>query len=129
MPSTSKKIASVDAQYHCMVIIKDTIKIISDKQVPVNVPAQPVFAKSKEVQMQHHLVFGKGNQGCLLGDLHIEQTLLVLQGKLIKGSGLDSFLSRADFLISGTSTIVDVNDLKVQEDIASKLLPVQLQAS
>ena len=49
---------------------------------------------------------------CLLGDLHIEQAVQSLHGILIKGSGLDAVISRSELSTSGTSTIVDVNDLK-----------------
>ena len=71
-----------------------------------------VFAKSKEVQMRRPLVFDSGNYVRLLVDLHKEQSLLVLHGKLIKDSDLESVLSEADLSTSGTSTIVDVKDLK-----------------
>lgn len=73
---------------------------------------RPVFAKPKEVKMRYLLVFDRGNYVCLLGDLLKEQCLLVLHGELIKYSGLDSALSKADLSTSETSPIVDVNDLK-----------------
>ena len=112
MPPINKKVASIEAQYHCMTIIKDTIGFINGDQVPVDVSDQPVFAKSKEIQLRHPTEFGAGKYVCLLGDLHIEQSIQVLHAALIKGSGLDGVLSRADLSTSGTSTIVDVNDLK-----------------
>ena len=111
-PPIHKKVASVEAQYHCMGLIKQKINFTNKGQTPVDVSDQPVFANSKEVQLRDPEAFGPGKYVCLLGDLHIEQALQTLHGCLIKGSGLDGVLSRSDISTSGTSTIVDVNDLK-----------------
>ena len=74
---------------------------------------QPVFALSLEVKLRDHRNFGKDNYVCLLGDLHIEHSLLAVRGNLIKGrSGLDTIMQHADLSTTGTSTIIDVNDIK-----------------
>ena len=48
----------------------------------------------------------------MFGDLHIEQSLLTLHGEIVKGSGLHDVLGSANLSTTGTSTIVDVNDIK-----------------
>ena len=112
MPPIPKKVASVEAQYHCMTIIKRTIAFTNEGQIPVDVSDQPVFARSREVQIRYPSEFGNEKYVCLLGDLHIEQSTQVLHGLLIKGSGLEGVLSKSNLSTSGTSTIVDTNDLK-----------------
>ena len=44
--------------------------------------------------------------------LHIEQSILVIHGKLIDGSGLREILNTNELSIIGTSVAVDVNDIK-----------------
>ena len=48
----------------------------------------------------------------LLGGLHIEQSILVIHGKLIDGSELREILNTNELSIIGTSVAVDVNDIK-----------------
>ena len=107
LPPINKKVASVEAQYHCMSIIHKTIKFLNENQIPMD-----VYAYSKEVHWRHPTIFGHGKYLCLLGDLHIEQSILGLHGDLIKGSGLDSVLAHTNLSTIGTSTIVDVNNIK-----------------
>ena len=95
-----------------MSIIHNTIKFLNENQIPVNVSDQPVYAYSKEVQWRHPTIFGHRKYLCLLGDIHIEQSILGLHGDLIKGSGLDSVLAHTNLSTIGTSTIVDVNNIK-----------------
>ena len=112
LPPINKKVSTLEAQHHCMTIIRDTIKFLNEKQVPVDVSDQPVFALSMEVQLRYPAVFGVRKYLCMLGDLHIEQSLLGMHGELIKGSGLDHVLTHANISTAGTSAIVDVNDIK-----------------
>ena len=107
-----KKVASVEVQYHCMSIIQKTIKFLNENQIPIDFLDQPVYAYSKEVQWRHPTTFGHGKYICLLGDLHIEQSILGLHVYLIKGSGLDSVLAHTNFSAIGTSIIVDGNNVK-----------------
>ena len=81
-------------------------------QIPVDASDQPLFAFSKELQIRLSSVFGTGKYVCMFGDLHLEQSLLVLHGEIVKGSGLDDILGTAKLSTTGTSTIVDVNDIK-----------------
>ena len=112
MPPINRKIATLEAQYHLMTIIKATIHFLNERQIPVDVSDQPLFALSKELQIRLASVFGPGKYVCMFGDLHIEQSLLVLHGQIVKGSGLDDVLGSAKLSTIGTSTIVDVNDIK-----------------
>ena len=47
----NKKVASVEAQYHCMSIIHKTIKFLNENQIPFDVSDQPVYAYSKKSAM------------------------------------------------------------------------------
>ena len=58
----------------------------------MDVSDQPVYALSKEVQLRYPSRFGRCQYVCLLGDLHIEHTNLLINGELIKGSGLEVIL-------------------------------------
>ena len=107
-----KKVASLKAQFHCITIIKKTIGLINQDQIPVDVSYQPVFALSEEVQLRHPSVFGRDKYVCLLGDLHIEQSLLVMHGEIIKGSGLETMMASSNLSTIGVSTIGDINDIK-----------------
>ena len=79
-----------------MSIIHNTIKFLNENQIPIDVLEQPVYAYSNEVQWRHPTIFGHRKYLCLLGDLHIEQSILGLHEDLIKGSGLDSVLAHAN---------------------------------
>ena len=95
-----------------MSIIHKTIMFLNKNQIPIDVLDQPVSAYSKDMQWHHATIFGHGKYLCVLGDLHIEQSILGLHGDLIKESGLDNVLAHSNLLIIGTSTIVDVNNIK-----------------
>ena len=86
------------------------INFIFEHQIPVDISDQPVFAFSKEVQLLDPT--GPDKYVCLLGDLHIEQSLLGLHIDIIKGSALDTVMNNANLSSTGTSMIVDVNDVK-----------------
>ena len=102
LPPINKKVASVEAQYHCMSIIHKKIKFLNENQIPIDVSDQPVYAYSKEVQSPHPTIFAHGKYLCLVRDLHIEQYILGLPGDLIKRSGLDSVLAHINLSTIGT---------------------------
>ena len=54
----NKKVASVEAQYHCMSIVHKIIKFLNENQNPIDVSDQPVYVYSKEVQWRHPTIFG-----------------------------------------------------------------------
>ena len=96
-----------------MYIIKKVIHYINKHQIPVDVSDQPDFALSKQLQLRLPMEFGYDKYICLLGDLHIEQSLLVMHGEIIKGSGLDTMMQHANLSTIGTAAaIVDANHIK-----------------
>ena len=96
-----------------MCMVKKLVYRINKFQIPIDVSDQPVFALSKELQLRLPLLFGHDKYICLLGDLHIEQSLLVMHGKLIRGSGLDTIMQHSDLsTIGGATALVDVNHIK-----------------
>ena len=116
-PSWSKfhanaKVSTLKAQFHCMNIIKDTIQHINPTQIPVDVSDQPVYALSKEVQLRYPSLFGRCQYVCLLDDLHIEHTNLLIHGELIKGSGLEVILEKNNLSTKETFAVVDGNEIK-----------------
>ena len=112
LPPINKKVVSIEAQYHWMSIIHKTIEFLNENQILIDASDQPVYAYLKEVQWHHPTIFGRGKYLCLLGDHHIEQPILGLHGNPMKESGLDSVLAYSNLSAIGTSTIVDVNNIK-----------------
>ena len=112
MPLINEKVNTLKAQYHTMNIIKKTIKFTNEGEIPVDVSNQPVYALSKEVQIGYNETFGTDKYVCMLGELHMEHTALMIHGDLIRGSGLDSQFVNTKLSTEGTLTIVDVNDIK-----------------
>ena len=79
-------------------------------QTPVDVSDQPVYELTKELQLHFMEIFC--NYFPLFGQIHIEQCLLLIHGKMIKGSGLLEILSEKKFSMAGLSAVVDVNNIK-----------------
>ena len=71
---------------------------------------QPVLALTKELQFRFPKMFQ--NYILFLGGIHIEQSLLVLNVQLIKGSGLMEILNLQKLSTIGLSAVVDVNSKK-----------------
>ena len=112
LPLINQKVETLQSQFHCMNIIKNTIHYINPNQVPVDISDQPVYALSKEVQLRYHSVFGSSQYVCVLGDFHIEHTNLLIHGELIKGHGLEAVLEKNNFSTKGTSAVVDATHIK-----------------
>ena len=85
-------------------------KIINPGQTPVDCSDQLVFALTKELQFRFPNMFQ--NYFLLFGELHIEQSLLVLYGQEIKGSGLMKILNLQKLSTLRLSVVVDVNTIK-----------------
>ena len=58
------------------------------------------------------MYFGPGLYLCMLGDVHIEHSMLIMHGEIIKGSALECILEQQKLSTIGTSSIVDANDIK-----------------
>ena len=84
-------VATLSTQCHCMLENIKCTKIINPGQTPVDCSDQPVFPLTKELQFRFPKMFQ--NYFPLFGGLHMEQSLLVLHGQLIKGSGLMEILN------------------------------------
>ena len=85
--------------------------VFNPGQTPVDVSDQPVYALTKELRNFRHPEFFY-QYFPIFGQLHIEQSLLVIEGQLIEGSGLVQIHTENKFSITGLSTVVDVNKLK-----------------
>ena len=85
-------------------------KIINAGQTLVDCCDQPVFALTRELQFRFSKMFQ--NYFPLFGELHIEQSLLVLHGQLIEGSGLMEILNLQKLSTIGLSAVVNINSKK-----------------
>ena len=110
VPFISEPVHTLAMQYHCMEITKKVTEAVNPGQTLVDVSDQPVYALTKEVQWKYPELFQ--NYFPVMGALHIEQIFLKCHGQLIVGSGLADILQANKFSFLGTSTIVDVNDIK-----------------
>ena len=85
-PVIRDKVTTLNTQGHCMLENIRSTDVINPNQTPVDVSDQPVYALTEELQYRFPDLFERHFP--LFGGLHIEQSLLVLHGMLIDGSGL-----------------------------------------
>ena len=102
LPLIPKTVHTLETQFHCMNITKSTRTFLNPFQTPIDVCDQPVYALTKQIQFRKPDLFGASQYFSLLGGLHIEHSLLIVHGELIKGSGLYDILSNNNFSIIGT---------------------------
>ena len=108
MPLIREKVNTLDTQFHCMEIIKNTVSVINEGLTPVD---QPVYALSKQIQWRFPELFR--DYFCLFGALHVEKSLLVIHGEFIKGSGLSNVLGKCNLSVIGLeNTLVNATDIK-----------------
>ena len=112
LPMINKQVHTLETQHHVMSLNKKMTNFLNPSQTPVDTGDQPVYALTKTIQWLYPHNFGQGMYMSILGGLHIEQSVLVMHGELIKGSGLNNVLDINDLSIIGTSAAVDVNDIK-----------------
>ena len=112
LPLINDVVHTLDMQYHCMDIIKRSTALLNPDQIPVDVCDQPIYALTKEIQWRYPDTFGNSKYFCLFGSLHIEKSMLVVHGQIIKGTGLDKILTSCGLSIAGTQAIVNVNHIK-----------------
>ena len=93
-------------QVHLMHLNMKWSAALSPAQTPNDVKDQPVYTLTKELQFRHPEIFSH----CfpIFGQLHIEQSLLVIHGQLIKGSGVAQILTENKFSLLGLSAVADV---------------------
>ena len=99
-------------QYPCMNIISNTINILNPGQKPVNTTDQPIFAPTKELMIRFPDKFGLDKYFSLFGSFHIEKSLLIICGHVLKGSGLDESMCTCGLPIVGADSLVTSNDIK-----------------
>ena len=112
LPLINDVVHTLDMQYHCMDIIKRSTALLNPDQIPVDVCDQPIYALTKEIQWRYPDTFGNSKYFSLFGSLHIEKSMLVVHGQIIKGTGLDKILTSCGLSIAGTQAIVNVNHIK-----------------
>ena len=81
LPLLGAQFHMIDTQYHCMIIIKNTIEKLNPSQTPVDTCDQPVYALRKELQWRRLLQFE--NYFSLFPGMHIEQSMQDVHGDII----------------------------------------------
>ena len=112
MPMINKPVHTLETQYHVMSINRKITNFLNTSQTPLDVCDQPVYASTRTIQWRFPTEFGMESYFSLLAGLHIEQSILVIHGKLIDGSGVREIFNTNELSIIGTSVAVDVNDIK-----------------
>ena len=112
LPPIDEPVHNLDMQYHCMNVISSTISSLNPGQIPVDTANQPIFALTKELMIRFPDKLGPNKYFCLFGSLHIETSLLIICGRVIKGSGLDEFIYTCSLSIVGADSLVTVNNIK-----------------
>ena len=112
MSMINKPVHTLETRYHVMSINRKITNFLNTSQTPLDVCDQPVYSLTKTIQWRFPTELGMESNFSLLGGLHIEQSILVIHGKLIDGSGLREILNTNELSIIGTSVAVDVNDIK-----------------
>ena len=112
LPSIDEPVHTLDMQYHCMNIISNTINTLNPGQIPADTADQPIFALTKELIIRFPDKFGPDKYFCFFESLHIENSLLIICGWVIKGSELDEIMYTCRLSIVGADSLVTVNDIK-----------------
>ena len=123
LPIIDEPVHTLDMQYHCMTLIAKTIEHLNPGQIAVDTADEPIFALTKELMIRFPERFGPDKYFCLFGSLHIEKSILVMCGQIIKGSGLDELMSSCGLSIVGTESLVTVSDVN-RQDIVFTLVHV-----
>ena len=101
-----------EMQCHLIKLCIDYTRTLNAQQVTaVDCSDQPIYAVSKIIQWQYP-EFWFPFYFALLGALHIEKDLLIANGNLLGGTGLDEILGDASIKTIGLETAsVDVNHI------------------
>ena len=93
LPLIPQPVHTLQTQYHCMKIIKETRNFLNPEQIPFD---QPVYASTKKLTFR----------------LPNEQRSLIIIVEPINGSGLQEILEKNKFSITGTGSVVNANHIK-----------------
>ena len=94
----NKPVHTLETHCHVMSINRKITNFLNTSQTPLDVCDQPVYALTKTIQWRFPTEFGMESYFSLLGGLHIEQSILMIHGKLIDGSGLERYLTQMNYL-------------------------------
>ena len=100
----------IDAEYHCMTIIKNAIEKLNPSQTPVDTCDQSVYALTEELQWWRPLEYE--NCFSLFAGMHIEQFMQDAHGDIIHGSDLPEVLKISNLSITATDAVIKINHLK-----------------
>ena len=103
LPQLRDKVSTFNMQAHLMHLNMKWTEALNPDQTAVDVSDQPVYALTKEIQLQYPEIFAK--YFAIFGQLHIEQSW-------IEGSGLEESLTENKFSMIGLSPVVDMNNIK-----------------
>ena len=94
-----------------MNIISNTINTLNPGQIPADTANQPIFALTKELMIRFPEKFGPDKYFSLFGSLHIEKSLLIIFGQVMKCSRLDEIMCTCGLSIVGADSLVTVNNI------------------
>lgn len=98
---------------HVMLVVKKSIEFLNPGQTPVLGADQPLYAISKRLQWKFPSILGEDKYVLMMGALHIEDKVQLMVGKLIRGSGWEWALSKAEVFTSGrASSTLDDHHIK-----------------
>ena len=112
LPLIDAPVQTLDTQYHCMDVVENTTQLLNPDQICVDESDHPVCKLSNELQWRSLDEFGPEKDFCLFGSLHLEKSIVLLCGSLIKGSGLDKVMASCGLSIVGMDSLVSVNYIK-----------------
>ena len=95
-----------------MNIISNKINTLNPGQIPADTANQPIFALTKEFMIRFPEKFGPDKYFFLFGSLHIEKSLLIICGQVIKSGGFDEIMCTCGLFIVGADSSVTVNNIK-----------------
>ena len=108
LPLLRDKVSTFNMQAHLIQLNVKWTAVFG--QIPVDLSNQPVYGLTKELQFRHPEMFSQYFP--IFGQPRIEQSLLVIHGQLIEGSGLVQILTENKFFMIGLSAVTDVNNTK-----------------
>ena len=106
LPPIDEPIYTLDMQYHCMNNILNTINTFNPGQITVDTIDQPIFALTKELMIRFPDKFGPDKYFCLFGSHHIEKSLLIICGQVIKSIGLDEVIWTCGLSVVGADSLL-----------------------
>ena len=102
------KVSNFKMQTHLIQLNMKWTTDLNPGQTPVDVSDQPVYALINELLFRNPV----SQDFPIFGQFHIEQSLFVIHGQLIKSSGLVQILTENKFSMTGLSAVVVMNNIK-----------------